>query len=83
MESSIAVFLLRQPACERLPTIPHRRLTKPKAAAKPPHQRTRTEHVMQTHGDAQNGETYGRASCAPPAAARGAEPQTTPAIITL
>ena len=50
MESSIAVFLLRQPACERLPTTPHRRLTEPKAAAKPPHQRARTEHVIQTQG---------------------------------
>ena len=29
MESSIAVFLLRQPACERLPTMPHRMQTKP------------------------------------------------------
>jgi hypothetical protein len=55
MESSIAVFLLRQPACERLPTIPHRQLTKPKAAAKPPHQITRAEHVKQTQGATLNG----------------------------
>ena len=79
MESSIAVFLLRQPACERLPTTPHRQLTKPTPAAKPSHQRTRTTHVMQTQGAAQNGETCVRASCAAPAAARGAKPQTTPA----
>ena len=82
MESSIAVFLLRQPACERLPTIPHRQLTKPKAAAKPPHRRTRTGHIMQTQGATLNGETCVRGTCAPPAAARGPEPQTTPAHIT-
>jgi hypothetical protein len=83
MESSIAVFLLRQPACERLPTTPHRRLNKPKAADKPPHQRTRTEQSIQTQGATQNGETCVRASCAPPAAARGATPQTTPARMAL
>ena len=48
MESSIAVFLLRQPACERLPTIPHRGLTKPTAAAKPPDLRNETEDVIRT-----------------------------------
>ena len=83
MESSIAVFLLRQPACERLPTIPHRQLTKRKAAANPPHQTTRTEHVMQTQGAAQNGETCVRATCATTAAARGRKPQTTPTRPTM
>jgi len=83
MESSIAVFLLRQPACERLPTTPHRQLTKPTPAAKPPHQRTRTTHVMQTQGAAQNGETCVRATCAATAAVRGPKPQTTPTRPTM
>ena len=47
MESSIAVFLLRQPACERLPTMPHRMPTKPKGCGQTtaPKNSNRTRHT--------------------------------------
>ena len=49
MESSIAVFLLRQPACERLPTIARRQLTERCRRQTITANKRKTPHIMARH----------------------------------
>ena len=85
MESSIAVFLLRQPACERLPTTARCQLTGRMATAKPLHERTRhrTRHTNAGRRTYWQDMRACKLRSNPPAGDRCTKQQTTPAQNTL